>query len=219
MLQRNLNKNITSLKYLSRCYSSSINEHSNLKPNLDRKPEIFQLDHVQQRLSYTVPFMFRQKLDFTFYHKSVILDDKIWNTKKYGLQSAISYISNISIIGQLLFPHIHTEVVSIVPILDDGTIRLRWRICYITWSSLFLNLKYFNYEYRMKNLKWYDGLSIFTVDGDGLVYHVTLQKTNEETKILKEPIENIKSKIEKAFGTTNSVHYKTLNNKTDSRKI
>uniref|UniRef100_A0A0N5B6A8 DUF4806 domain-containing protein n=1 Tax=Strongyloides papillosus TaxID=174720 RepID=A0A0N5B6A8_STREA len=166
-----------------------------LRPNLDRKPETFQLDHIQQRLNYTVPEMFKNKLDFTFYHKSVVLDDQIRNVKKYGLQSSMSYISHISVVGQSLFPHIHTEIISIVPILEDGTIHLRWRICYISWLSLFLNFKYFNRNYRIKNLKWYDGLSVFTVDGDGLVYNVTLQRIEQNREAEKRPMDRLKSKI------------------------
>uniref|UniRef100_A0A0K0FM81 Phospholipid scramblase n=1 Tax=Strongyloides venezuelensis TaxID=75913 RepID=A0A0K0FM81_STRVS len=168
---------------------------SYLRPNLDRKPETFQIDHIQQRLNYTVPDMFRNNLDFTFYHKSVVLDDQIRNVKKYGLESSISYISFISFFGQVLFPHIHTEIISIVPILVDGTIHLRWRICYITWLSLFFNFKYINYNYRIKNLKWYDGLSVFTVDGDGLVYNVTLQRIVQNKEAEKGLMDRLKSKI------------------------
>lgn len=197
MFHKCFHRNVILSNLSIRFCSSRLNESSHLKPNLDRPPELFQLEHVKQRLSYTTPLMFRNKLDFTFYHKSVILDDKIFNVKKYGLQSFISYISILSVVGQILYPHIHTEVISVVPAPAEGAVHLKWRICYISWLHLLFNYKYFKFDYRIKNLKWYDGLSVFTVDGDGLVYNVTLEKIDREIKFLNGPFEKLKSKIYK----------------------
>lgn len=153
MFHKCFHKNIILTSFSSRFYCHRPSDLSYLKPNLDRKPEAFQLEHIEKRLSYTAPYMFKTKLDFTFYHKSVILDDKILNVKRYGLQSFMSYISIISVIGQVLFPHIHTEVIKIVSIPSDGTVELRWRICYISWLSLLFNYKLFRFDYRMKNVR------------------------------------------------------------------
>uniref|UniRef100_A0AC35TR62 Uncharacterized protein n=1 Tax=Rhabditophanes sp. KR3021 TaxID=114890 RepID=A0AC35TR62_9BILA len=183
---------------------------SSMAPNLDQKPEIFQLEHVKFRLLETTPLMFRTKLDFTFYHKRVLLQDHIFQRERVGLSSVMSHLSLINVAGQYLFPHIHTEVISIIPLIEDGTVRLRWRVCYINWTSLLLNFKYFNSDYRMKNLKWYDGYSVFKVDGDGLVYHVTLQKLmpDETAKVLgSESMANLKTKIGEALGAANSVRF------------
>uniref|UniRef100_A0A0K0D5B9 Uncharacterized protein n=1 Tax=Angiostrongylus cantonensis TaxID=6313 RepID=A0A0K0D5B9_ANGCA len=45
------------------------------------KPAPFQLQHVQQRVLETVPLMFKQRLDYTFYRKDVLCDDQIFVIK------------------------------------------------------------------------------------------------------------------------------------------
>ncbi|VDK46551.1 unnamed protein product, partial [Cylicostephanus goldi] len=47
------------------------------------KPAPFQLEHVQARVVETVPLMFKQRLDYTFYRKDVFCDDQIFGVKKY----------------------------------------------------------------------------------------------------------------------------------------
>ncbi|VDK17835.1 unnamed protein product [Anisakis simplex] len=68
------------------------------------------------------------------------------------------------------------EALNIVPILDDGTVRLRWRIKHVSLLRALMNPMLFKYDYRAKRLKWFDGYSIFTVDGNGLVYRVVTQR-------------------------------------------
>ncbi|TKR81575.1 hypothetical protein L596_015425 [Steinernema carpocapsae] len=151
----------------------------------NQKPEMFQLEHVQKRLEHTVPLMFRERLDFTFYHRDVIVDNKIIQVQRQGLQDVMGHLGTFSVLGQVCFPHIEMSALNILPILEDGTVRLRWRISYLSFLRA-LNPKFFKYDYRVKNLKWYDGYSVFHVDGDGLVYKFTIQKTMPDDSRLRQ---------------------------------
>uniref|UniRef100_A0A915AAQ8 Uncharacterized protein n=1 Tax=Parascaris univalens TaxID=6257 RepID=A0A915AAQ8_PARUN len=93
-----------------------------------------------------------------------------------GLQQYMAHLGMISVTCQFLFPHIEMEALNIVPILEDGTVRLRWRVKHISLLRALTNPMLFRYDYRVKRLKWFDGYSIFVVDGDGLVYKVVNQK-------------------------------------------
>ncbi|KAL3120783.1 hypothetical protein niasHT_008075 [Heterodera trifolii] len=153
-----------------RMLSSSVGDKSH------ERPQIYQLEHIQKRLEYTVPLMFNARLDYTFYTKDVFVDNQILGSQLRSLEEFMHHISLITVAAQFYCTHIETQILNISPILEDGTVRLRWRVCYLGLLSM-LNFRNFNRQYRLKNLKWYDGYSIFYVNGEGLVYKVTIQRT------------------------------------------
>ncbi|CAD6188694.1 unnamed protein product [Caenorhabditis auriculariae] len=166
----------------------------------EEKPGAPQLEHVQKRLLETVPLMFRQRLDYTFYRKDVFCDDQILNTQKQGLDQLMSHFGSIGTFGQISFPHIQMETVSVVPIIEDGTVRCRWRVKYVSFWRLATNPRLFQFDYRMQNLSWFDGYSVLTVDGNGEVYKITIQKTmrdegNRQKSLLGNSAEQIKRKL------------------------
>uniref|UniRef100_A0A914PQW9 Uncharacterized protein n=1 Tax=Panagrolaimus davidi TaxID=227884 RepID=A0A914PQW9_9BILA len=76
-------------------------------------PEMYHLEHVQKRLEHTVPLMFQQRLDFTFYHRDVFYDNQILNMSDHGLDSYMKHIGRISVAGQLAMPYIKMAPLSI----------------------------------------------------------------------------------------------------------
>ncbi|VDM52004.1 unnamed protein product [Angiostrongylus costaricensis] len=149
------------------------------------KPAPFQLQHVQQRVLETVPLMFKQRLDYTFYRKDVFCDDQIFGLKKHGLDQLMRHLGTISVLGQFTLPHVEMETISVIPVIEDGTVRCRWRVKYVSFPRLILNPRLFRFDYRIKNLSWYDGYSVLTVDGNGHVFKITIQK---EVKLLWQEI-------------------------------
>lgn len=61
------------------------------------------------------------------------------------------HLGTLSIFGQLLFPYIRMSAIAISPFIEDGSVRLRWRVSYLNWLSIF-NYKNFNAEYREKHV-------------------------------------------------------------------
>ncbi|KHJ99482.1 peptidase M16 inactive domain protein [Oesophagostomum dentatum] len=162
------------------------------------KPAPFQLQHIQTRLVETVPFMFKQRLDYTFYRKDVFCDDQIFGLKKHGIDQLMQHFGTISVLAQITLPHVHMETVSVIPVIDDGTVRCRWRVKYVSFPRLLMNPRLFKFDYRMKNLSWFDGYSVLTVDGNGLVFKITLQKTQRDEEVQleeKSPKEKLAEKI------------------------
>ncbi|EYB87090.1 hypothetical protein Y032_0268g779 [Ancylostoma ceylanicum] len=163
--------------YSRRAFSVDI-DHSH------EKPAPFQLEHIQTRLVETVPLMFKQRLDYTFYRKDVFCDDQIFGLKKHGIDQLMQHFGTISVLAQATLPHVHMETVSVIPVIEDGTVRCRWRVKYVSFPRLIMNPRLFRYDYRMKNLSWFDGYSVLTVDGNGLVFKITLQKTQRDEGML-----------------------------------
>ncbi|KAI6219534.1 Ucr-2.2 [Aphelenchoides fujianensis] len=156
-------------------------------PTPGDRPHMFQLEHVQKRVEHCVPLMFKEKLDYTFYRKDVVLDDQIFGVQKVGIYPYINYLG-----------FIRCDALNIIPMLDDGTVRLRWRVRYLSWGS-WLNPRHVGKSWaeREKTLRWFDGYSIFVVDGTGLVSRVTLQKSqpNDEKEGLAKKTKKIAQKI------------------------
>ncbi|GMT05496.1 hypothetical protein PENTCL1PPCAC_27670, partial [Pristionchus entomophagus] len=176
--------------YSTRGFSSGIDRK-------DEKPDAFHLEHVQQRVAHTIPLMFRERLDYTFYRKDVVLYDQILNVRRFGRDSLMQHMGALAFAGCFLVPHIEAEAISILPMLEDGTVRVRWRIKYISFPRLFMDPKLFRREYRYNNLSWFDGLSVLTVDGNGDVYSITLQRVQRDDQqgLLKDSTKKLAQKI------------------------
>jgi len=64
--------------------------------------------------------MFRMRLDYTFYTKDVVLEDKILDMEKRGIGELQFHWGMLSTAGLVAFPHIHMEVC--FPIVAVGVI-------------------------------------------------------------------------------------------------
>lgn len=68
-----------------------------------------------------------------------------------GLDNYMKHLGRISVAGQLAMPYIKMAPLSINLVREDGSVRLRWRIAYLSWLDSF-NFKNFKAEYREKNV-------------------------------------------------------------------
>ncbi|VDN60340.1 unnamed protein product [Dracunculus medinensis] len=153
--------------------------------------------------AFEVPLMFRERLDYTFYTKDLIYENHLFisyvtSFKLYlkivrlpfqlqffpiikfrGLENFTYQMGFISTVGQFLYPHIEMESLSIVPVPNEGTVRLMWRVKYLSWLKIAMNPKLFSAKYRKDKLEWLEGYSIFFVDKDGLVYRLITQRVSK----------------------------------------
>ncbi|KAM3728775.1 Uncharacterized protein ACO02O_05305 [Dirofilaria immitis] len=188
------------LQYLLRLVAPSTyflvsRAYSNGKGN--RGPEMFQLEHIRKRLEMTAPRFFRERPDYTFYRPDVVYRDEISQMTITGRNKLMIYFGSISVMCLFCFPHIEMEVLNILPISEDGTVRLRWRIKHASFIRSLLNPMLFKYEYRIKRLKWYDGLTIFYVGEDGLVYRAITRRTidDEQKSTQTNPLADLAQKV------------------------
>ncbi|GMT31594.1 hypothetical protein PFISCL1PPCAC_22891, partial [Pristionchus fissidentatus] len=196
----------------SRAFSSGIDRK-------DEKPEAFHLEHVQQRVAHSIPLMFRERLDYTFYRKDVVLYDQILNVRRFGRDALMQHMGMYAFTGCFALPHIEAEAIGILPVLEDGTVRARWRVKYVSFPRLLLDPKLFRREYRRANLSWFDGLSVLTVDGNGDVYSITLQRTQRDDKqgLLNDSTKKLAQKIGVLPGANTSFQ-RVKQSETENRK-
>lgn len=74
----------------------------------------------------------------------------------------------------MLIYFISFQAIDISPLLDSGTVELRWRIQYVSLLRALnvFKVKFWDRESCVKNSLPIDGYSVFFVDGNGLVYKV-----------------------------------------------
>lgn len=81
-------------------------------------------------------------------------------------------------------------------------------------------LRTYNKEYRMKNANWYDGYSIFHVDGNGLVYHIIMQKTMpDDPRVMKQPNKIVEKLGQKLAENTSTVSYEEKSEDEEVRTV
>ncbi|VDN28611.1 unnamed protein product [Gongylonema pulchrum] len=127
------------------------------------RPQMFQLEHIRKRLEITAPQFFRQQPDYTFYRPNVEYRDEIFQANFVGREKLMAYFGAISVICQFCYPHVEMEasllkhclwliclVLSILPVSEDGTVRLRWRVKYVSLIRAILDPKLFKYDNRIK---------------------------------------------------------------------
>ncbi|KAE9551298.1 hypothetical protein FO519_005478 [Halicephalobus sp. NKZ332] len=184
-------RSITTMRYLS---VDSPNSSGGVSEDKLGKPQMFHLEHIKKRLEFTVPRMFKTHMDYTFYRPDMVYEDRIFQQTKQGLPKFMHHLGTISVFSQISFPYIRMEPVAISPFIEDGSVRLRWRVLYLTWIHA-LNYKNFNAEHREKNAKWYDGNAIFYADGEGLVYKVIIDRMQLDDSFAKQGTKKLAEKI------------------------
>jgi len=143
------------------------------------KPSWEKLQHICIRLSDTWPNFFVRKMDYTIFRDDVIVEDRIYDHYVRGVHEYMKYVGFIASAGRILYPQIEMHILSVTPIIEDATVRLRWRVYYMNvLDFLFMLLQFqkFTPEYLKTRGRWMDGYSIYYADSSGAVYRLVIDK-------------------------------------------
>nr|SVE75882.1 EOG090X09QP [Daphnia hispanica] len=136
-------------------------------------PSPSQLQHVFDVLSTTLPRLFIQPMNYKIYSQDIVFDNRIRGTRTVGLFNYVKQVALLRCVGHLKYAYVRFEVLKITQHPEEGTIKVRWRICGI--SGLKVLLQFWRYklwqwkELLQKQESWYDGFSTFHVSSKGLV--------------------------------------------------
>uniref|UniRef100_A0A1B6G2B4 Uncharacterized protein n=1 Tax=Cuerna arida TaxID=1464854 RepID=A0A1B6G2B4_9HEMI len=162
--------------------------------NESGKPTADQLNVVHQVLSNTLPKLFVQPLDYSIYHQNLIFENNIRGTKTVGIFHYVRQIALLRMIGHFKFAYVKFDILKITSHPEDGTVKVRWRIRGISGMKVFFNFWKFNILNMKESVEreqesWYDGFSVFFVDGEGKVFKHVVDKMQpdpeEKTDIVK----------------------------------
>ncbi|KRX20165.1 Uncharacterized protein T07_415, partial [Trichinella nelsoni] len=162
----------------SAVYSQVVNQCSSTEKSpthyFERgKPNWDQLQHVIYRLSETVPTFFLRRLDYTFYSDDVLFLNRICGSEVKGLRNYWLHLATLSVLSRIPCPYIEMKILNCLPIVEEGSVHLRWRVLYLTvpeFLYVVVRERSADIETLRKNARWFDGFSHFYVGSDGLVY-------------------------------------------------
>nr|SVE90008.1 EOG090X09QP [Daphnia sinensis] len=136
-------------------------------------PSPSQLQHVFDVLSTTLPKLFIQPMNYQIYSPDVVFENRIRGTRTTGLYNYVKQVALLRCVGHLKYAYVRFEILKITQHPEEGTIKVRWRICGI--SGLKVLLQFWRYKlWQWKDLlqkqeSWYDGFSTFHVSSKGLI--------------------------------------------------
>lgn len=151
-------------------------------------PSPSQLQHVFDVLSTTLPKLFIQPMNYQIYSPDIVFENRIRGTRTVGLYNYVKEVALLRCVGHLKYAYVRFEILKITQHPEEGTIKVRWRICGI--SGLKVLLQFWRYklwqwkEVLQKQESWYDGFSTFHVSSKGLVtLHVADKMMPDDDKV------------------------------------
>ncbi|KAK6641581.1 hypothetical protein RUM44_013296 [Polyplax serrata] len=151
------------------------NQPKEIKPLGKAEPE--QVMHILNVLSKELPKIFVRYLDYSIFHRDLILENNIKGTRKIGIHHLIKQVTLLRTVGHIKYAKVIFEILKITGHPEDGTVRVRWRIRGLSnYKALFSFMKYVTGSKVSELDGWYDAFSIFYVYSDGLVHKLTVDK-------------------------------------------
>ncbi|XP_015914000.1 uncharacterized protein [Parasteatoda tepidariorum] len=193
--------NSTELNYVEqpKCFEDSIVLCSTSKNHGDNsgKPTEEQLLYVIEHLTYSLMNFFEKPLNFSIYHKNIVFQNNLRGgiTTK-GLTAYIQAMYILKLYGFIHYAKVKVEILKITHHIEDGAIRVRWRVNGVSRQQLLVNLwKQKKLSVPQEETEWIDGLSTFSVGVDGLIYkHVCDKMTPDSNEATNKKLD-IKTKL------------------------
>lgn len=110
-----------------------------------------------------VPKFFYEHQEFSFYQPDVHWENRIWRHRGFTRTTLTYYFGTISLIMKFAVAHADMHVLQVSPLLDEGTVRIRFRASYVPhYKALQIwNVRVWDKESRAKNARSTNLYSIF----------------------------------------------------------
>lgn len=182
-------RRILTLKHLK--VLNNVSNYKYISSNIDKQtntghPTPEQLQTVHDELVDDLPYILSRPQKISLYSNEMIFEDNIRGLKIIGRNNYFIHFALLRIKTAFLFAYIQLNILKITQHPQEGTIKVRWQISgmsgLMTIKNLFrLNIFtiFFSREKALNKasgLKYYDGFSIFYVNGDGLIFKHLCEK-------------------------------------------
>jgi len=172
------------------------------------RPTAEQLDRVYNVLADSLPRIFIKTLDYTIYHKDVVLEDNIRGIRKEGLYQYVQQVALLRTVGHFKYAYVKFEILKMTRHPDEGTIKVRWTIKGISGLKVMLTFWRFKLwelsrELRDNTEVWYDGFSTFYIGDDGVIHKHVVDKVipEEDKEVVEKAPNSLGAKLALMLGT------------------
>lgn len=188
---------------------------SNSRENVEGKATEEQLLHIINRLTYSLINFFEKPHDYSIYHKNIIFLNNIKGVTVKGLSAYAQAMYLMKLYGFLHFAKVKVEILKVTHHIEDGTVRVRWRVNGLPRHKFVLMLwkhKVMNVEnLPQEETEWLDGFSVFSVGSDGLINkHICDKMIPDNEKSVSKNVD-LKSKVLGLLGLTPRTPAGTIN--------
>ena len=83
-----------------------------------------------------LPQFFKVPHDFRMYNRNIVFEDNIRNVRAVGLNQYAWQISLIKMGAHFKYGKVNMEVLKITSHIEDGTVRVRWRVVTFPGNSI-----------------------------------------------------------------------------------
>lgn len=145
-----------------------------------------QLQHVHDVLVDDLPIYLKRSFNASIYSEDIIFEDNIRGIRLVGRPNYLLHFSYLRIKSAIFFAFLNLDILKITLHREEGTIKVRWQIKGLSATTMLRNLFrlnmlkiYFGSKdafSKAQGIKYYDGFSIFYVNGQGLVYKHLCEK-------------------------------------------
>lgn len=167
-------------------------------------PSEEQLLNVINRLCRSLLHFFKESHDLTLYHKNIVFQNNIRSITTRGINPYAQQMYMLRVYGRIQYAQVKVEIIKITHHIEDGTIRIRWRVSGATRRRVLALLwKYKDSTWKkivQEDPEWLDGFSVFSVGQDGLIYKHVCDKMMPDEERLHSKHNSIRSRLLKLLG-------------------
>ncbi|XP_054715909.1 uncharacterized protein LOC129225506 [Uloborus diversus] len=163
------------------------------------RPSEEQLLNVINRLTFSLINFFEKPQDYSVYHKNVIFYNNIKGVITKGLTAYIQNMYFLKLYGHLHFAKVKVEILKITHHVEDGSVRVRWRVKGVSRQKVLLLFFKFKSVALTQLLEdetdWLDGFSVFSVGPDGLIYKHVCDKMMPDDDLAVQKHTDLKTQL------------------------
>ncbi|XP_076455274.1 uncharacterized protein LOC143289916 [Babylonia areolata] len=169
-------------------------------------PSLDKLRAVEAHFIDSLPKFFKSRLDYSVYHPHIVFENNFWgeNQTTVGINQYAIQLTKLRALTHLKYAHVHMEVISSACLLEEGALRIHWRVVGLSQLKALRFWKYTAWSYKTSfrdDAEWIDGISILYVNKDGQVIKHRLDRmTPSEEQFAKTP--SLAGKLALLFGVT-----------------
>ncbi|KAK7491688.1 hypothetical protein BaRGS_00017141 [Batillaria attramentaria] len=170
---------------------SAEREESTAPQGSEKGPNMDQLRTVERFFIESLPHLFKSRMDYSIYHPSVVFENNFWGKEEVtvGITQYATQIMKLRALTHLKYAHVHLEVVSSACLLEEGVVRIQWRIVGLSQLKALKFWKYTAWSYGKafrEDAEWIEGISILHVNKDGqVVKHRMDRMTPDEEQLTR----------------------------------
>lgn len=170
---------------------------------------------MKEFLEKSLPPIFEIGISFDAYSPNVVLENNYWGKKEInlGLQNYKIQVYKLRSVTALRFIHTRMCLLSTSCDLDENFVRVRWRILGLKQLAALRRIQTYGKFWKIskipdrqleKDAVWYDGISYYYLNEEGLVYKHVVTRVEEDSSSNVAPALSLKEKVARKMGVLSS---------------